>query len=452
MIQNKGARIAALWRVLRARARIAFAQSLLRRNRPGCSPRVARRDACATIGEGTSTRRLRNSVTLALLALASPIIPADQARGDDFSRITGPFLGELLHRADAHTRASLTLAELDNLPEVLPRARAAFLLVKTDEGNAAKLLVSSGLRKPKPGAKPPALVPVLVLERLETLDGTKYLSFKARGKEIVLFGEFAFDLDSGQVVPEGMGGDIVFTAAGGDGPRLVTLGDARLCTFDRSVLPPAVARGRPSSGRTVEPGDFAGSYQLFANGQWSGKLEIEIKEGTEVAGRFRSDLNGSVYPVSGTVAADKPQRIGFTIQFPRAEQVYDGLLWTEGKNVIAGNLAMLERPYSFVAIRDGASLASSDLAVEPSQDLPKRSGHRVVVVLQENTDRVVADGRQRMPAELADALTEARSSEAATEVLLRVPADIPFERINAIVETIRKAGIDTIRVAPAVER
>ncbi len=183
-----------------------------------------------------------------LLTAGYNVVFPVRARGDDFSRIAGSFLSDLMRRSDARSHVSLTTAELEALPEVLPRVRSAFLIVKTDEGNLAKLLVSSGLRKPKPGAKASALVPVLVLERLETLESSKYLSFKARGKEIVLFGEFPYDLDSGQVVPDGMGGDIVFRSAGENRARVSAVGDTRIYTFGRSVQPPPVARGRPSSG------------------------------------------------------------------------------------------------------------------------------------------------------------------------------------------------------------
>jgi len=295
------------------------------------------------------------------LLLANLAAFAAELRGDEFSGIAGPFLPELMRRTDVRSYASLSIGELEARPEVLPRVRSAFLIVKTDEGNLAKLLVSPGFRKRRPPAKSSALVPVLVLERFETSEAPNYWKFTARGKEIVLFAEFPFDLDSGQVVPEGMGGDVVFRSEAGKGPCLVALGESRIYTFNRSVTPPAVAAGRPSSGAAIEPGDFNGAYHLIANGQWSGALEIRVKEGGEVTGSLRSELNGSVYPVSGKISADKPQRIGFTIQFPRAQQVYDGLLWTEGKNVFAGTLTMLERPYSFVAIREGASLGGEEV-------------------------------------------------------------------------------------------
>jgi len=398
-------------------------------------------------GRGT----LLGFLTIGALVTANLVVIANGVRGDDFSRIAGPFLAELIRRSDARSHVSLTTGEIEALPEVLPRVRSALLIIKTDEGNLAKLLVSPGLRKQKPGATPSPVLPVLVLERLETLETNKYFAFKARGKEIVLFGDFPYDLDSGQVVPEGMGGDIVFTSVGGNGPRLRALGETQIYTFDRSVLPPEVARGRPSAGRVVSAGDFTGSYYLIANGQWSGHLEIDVKEGGEITGRFRSDLNGSVYPVSGKLAADKPQRIGFTIQFPRAQQDYDGLLWTEGKNVIAGTFTMLERPYSFVAVRDGASLAGPEAELEPAQNVAPTQGRRTVIVLEDGSDRVSVDGMSRTSGELVEALTQALKTDRATEVLLRVPDAVPFERVSRTVKAVRQAGIITIRVASSVE-
>ena len=52
------------------------------------------------------------------------------------------------------------------------------------------------------------------MERFETIDAGDRRSFKARGKEFTLFDGFQFDLDAGQVVPEGLGGDIVFLTQG----------------------------------------------------------------------------------------------------------------------------------------------------------------------------------------------------------------------------------------------
>jgi hypothetical protein len=96
----------------------------------------------------------------------------------------------------------------------------------------------------------------------------------------------------------------------------------------------------------------------MANGQWSGTLALAVDAAGAVTGQFRSDRNGSAYPVTGKVSAEVPQKIDFSIQFPRARQIYEGYLWTEGKNAIAGSVSMLDHPYGFIAVREGTSLAT----------------------------------------------------------------------------------------------
>ena len=137
---------------------------------------------------------------------------------------------------------------------------------------------------------------------------------------------------------------------------MTALGKNRLYPIDKPLPIPPASPGRPSPGPTVAPSDFNGRYTLIANGQTSGALEIAVDAGGAVTGRFRSDRNGAVYPVSGTIAADLPRRIEFEIRFPRSRQLFDGLLWTEEKNVFAGTVQIQEHPYSFVAVREGAAL------------------------------------------------------------------------------------------------
>jgi hypothetical protein len=312
---------------------------------------------------GRSVRRLtlRSAV---LMAVGVVICPSLRASFDDFAQLDGLVAFDLPRRADTRSRAAITLRDLEALPPVLRGERAALVLAQTDQGNLAKLLVSGGFRRRKPEENASELIPVLILERFETLNGGDRRSFTARGKDVALFDGFQFDLDAGQVVPEGMGGDLAFSARAAEGPSLTGLGKNRLFTIEKPLSLSAPSAGKPSSGRAVLPGDFAGRFLLVANGQWSGSLDLAVEAAGDVTGHFRSDLNGSVYAVSGKVAAEVPQRIDFTIQFPRAKQSYQGLLWTEGKNVFAGTMTMLEHPYSFVAIREGAKLAPEGAALE----------------------------------------------------------------------------------------
>ena len=138
---------------------------------------------------------------------------ATAASGDEFGRLEGPVLFDLASgaAADAHAAIDRSVSSR-RLPQVLRDERAALVIAKTDSGNLAKMLVSPGFRKLKPSEKDGPLVPVLVIERFETIDAGDRRSFKARGKDLTLFDGFQFDLDAGQVVPAGLGGDIVFVS------------------------------------------------------------------------------------------------------------------------------------------------------------------------------------------------------------------------------------------------
>jgi biopolymer transport protein ExbD len=372
------------------------------------------------------------------------------AVGDEFGRLEGGPFFELPQRRDAHSHTLLTFRDLEALPEVLRGERSALVLAQTDEGNLAKLLVSTGLRRIAREGSEPKVVPVLVLERYETLDAGDHVSWKARGKDVTLFDGFQFDLDAGQVVPEHLGGDILFSIGGEQGPRLVALGRNRLYTFEKPVTAPPLTPGRPSSGRTVQPGDFAGRYRLIANGQWSGTLDLSVDSARTVSGHFRSDSSGSVYPVTGKVAAEPPREIRFEIQFPRARQSYQGLLWTEDKNAFAGTLTMLDHPYSFIAIREGATLDPEGIDLDSRRDrmVPGQPNRRVVS-MEQGSDRYTLDGVEQSLAELKEALSQAVKAHPGTGVTLQVPESVPFERVRQTVEAIRAAGVSSIRLAPA---
>jgi len=91
-------------------------------------------------------------------------------------------------------------------------------------------------------------VPVLILDRFETVDSLDRRSFKARGKGVTLFEGLHYDLDSGQVVPDRMGGDVcVRSFMGGAEPGLRSgWGASRLYTWKPAV---ASKSGRLPDGR-----------------------------------------------------------------------------------------------------------------------------------------------------------------------------------------------------------
>lgn len=381
------------------------------------------------------------SVVAATIALAMP------CGADEFDRIVGPPLFAIPQAKPDRGTKQLSLRTIESLPEVVRGERSAFIVATTDQGNLAKLLVSPGLRKMAVPGKEPASILVLNLDRYEAIDAGDRVSRKARGRDVVLFAGFEIDLDSGQVVPPGFGGDIAFVNDGADGPRLTAIGSNMLYPMEKPLTLPASSPGRPSPGPAVLASDFNGRFYLSANGQTSGALELTVSAEGIVAGRFRSDRNGAIYPVEGKVAGDLSRRIEFTIQFPRSHQTFDGLLWTEEKNVFAGTAQILEHPYSFVAIREGSSLLPEMIdAPRPGQAAsPTGTGTRVVT-LEVKPDRYGLDGASRSAEELSADLTASASSRRASSVLLRVPATVSYGRVDQAIRLIRQAGIADIRL------
>jgi hypothetical protein len=287
------------------------------------------------------------------LALVIGLCVRGFATEGEFDDLDGSSLFDIPGRAGTREATALSYRELEALPPALSDERAALVIVKTSQGNLAKILLTAGFKKAESGE---SAVPVLILERFETIDSLDRRGFKARGRGVTLFDGLQYDLDSGQVVPDKMGGDIVCAPRPASEPGLKALGSCRLYTLEKPVPRRPPAAGLPSSGRAILATDFSGRFDLVADGQWSGRLDLAVDADSAVSVSFRSEKNGATYRVTGKAGEGAPQRIRFEIQFPRARQAYDGLIFSEGKNVIAGTVLMLDREYSFVAVRDGASL------------------------------------------------------------------------------------------------
>lgn len=287
--------------------------------------------------------RPRTTALLLLVGLAT------QAFADQFEAIDGRAVLALTKAPDARPVSRLTFAEVGARPALLKDTRSTLLFAVTSRGNVARLLVSPELRKPGEGGGPP--FPVFVLDRADTFDAADLGARIARGRDVVLFPGFAYDLDTAQVVPEGQGGDLSVTKGG---PTLVALPGVTLFAPDRPPTPADPSVPRPTPGRAVVPADFAGRYRLAADGRWAGTLDLKVDADLAVSGRFRSDAQGSSYPVTGGVSADPTttNRVVLTVKFPRAQGEFDGYLWTEGKGAIAGTFRLLDRTYGFFAVRE----------------------------------------------------------------------------------------------------
>lgn len=325
-------------------------------------------------------------------------------------------------------RAGLGFRDLEALPQVLRDSRSALLIVRTDQGNLARLLVSPGFRKPTAPGQP--LRPILVLERFDVFDGGNDAGRLARGKNMVLFAGFQVDLDSGQVVPAGLGGDLLFAQRGEEDGAVSAVGRATIFTLEKAPELPAPAAGTPSDGKIARPEDFNGRFRLAAGGQWSGLLELAVDAAGSVSGSFLSDASGSSYAVSGKVDDQLHQKIQFTIQFPRARQDYQGILWTSGKQVIAGTLTMQNQESSFVAVREGSRLNLGEdpeamATVAPGKPLSTWLRVRV----ETEPDRYSLGTTRKTGAELTEWLARAVKGAPVVKVLIVAPESAPYERV-----------------------
>lgn len=301
---------------------------------------------------------MRRLVLLAVLLLAAT------AEADDYERIEGRLLADLPGSPAAERREALTFGDLAGLPTVLEGSRSALVIATTDRGNPARLLVAPGFFK-DPGADGDAEpVPILILERFDTFEagGGSAPNRLATGRSVFLFDGFAFDLDAGQVVPEGLGGDLAFRDAEEGEPRLVPIGEAAIYTLTAAPEFPEAAEGRPSPGREILPGDYAGRYRLDADGEITGVLDLAV-DGRDAKGKFRSDETGNVYDVRGTVEEGRDPLLRFTIRYPRSEHEFTGRLFRGDKGAMAGSALLLDQEAGFFAIREGGTNSEEEATV-----------------------------------------------------------------------------------------
>ena len=391
---------------------------------------------------------MREAIRWSLVVAVLGAILGTPVQGDQFELLDGRALTKLLEGPQVANRASLSFSDIGAMPALLPDSRAALVVVRTDLGNPARLLLVPELRKPPVGTEGPPR-PILVVERLDTFDSGDLATRLSSRRDVALFDGMPIDLDTGQVVPPGQGGDLVFRTDG-DNLRLEPLGSTRLFTLTVAPTFEPSETPRPSPGRAIVPGDFAGHYRLFANGQWSGTLDLKVAARGIVTGRFRSDLHGTTYPVTGQVALDQPGLLRFAISLPRARQEFDGYLYGEGKGAMAGTLTLLDRTFGFFAVREGGKYAPEGRDLGPlaiaDTDQPRR------LTLELASDGAIRLAAQSVPLDQLAATLKPLAEpvgDAPAWVLIVASPDLRMGGLAPVVAAIHEAGIATIRVDQA---
>jgi hypothetical protein len=285
-------------------------------------------------------------VLLLTLVVAGLSAPVPMPKPDAFDWYINPVLAKAISAEGVREVARLSPDEIGDHDRVLPALPYAFLIVKTNQGRNAKLLVQAGKQK----VEGDRFLPILMVERYLTYKEGEEETILARGQGVSLYPGFRLSLDLGQVVPEELGGDLRFVVDG-DKAHLEPVGKARLYLVTKG-LPDAAPKKRPKVvvKEPFEPRYFNGTYRLYDDGRRSGRLVLKVDDDNNVTGGYYSDKDGQKYEVRGRVG-NPPHSIQFTVVLPRTEQVFQGWLFTADGKTLAGSSRMLNREAGFYAVR-----------------------------------------------------------------------------------------------------
>ena len=280
-----------------------------------------------------------------LLAVSAAVVLSSQSqtvRADAFDDHTAYWL----RKGTEGTTAFENLAMRDalRLKPISPRITSPCLVVRTDEDNWAKAIVTWGFRKGKEDR-----IPVIVIERFVTYRGDRENLTSAKGENVMLFPGFGFNFDIGQIVPVGSGqGEDVIAIEQGD---LKPAEGVKLHGLNGPATPPREDQKypHPNEHPGVLPTDFAGKWEVHIDGRWAGRWELDVEE-RQIFGRFVSDETESVYEIAGKILA-LPHNAKLNIELANAAQTVDAFLWTKDKAAMAGTVMMADRRIGFYALR-----------------------------------------------------------------------------------------------------
>jgi hypothetical protein len=269
------------------------------------------------------------------------------ARADSFDNYTNPLLARAAKSPGAEKLQQLTTDKMVENNNVLPGVPGTFVIVKTNDGRWAKLLLQIARQK----ISAEESVPILLIERLVTFREGDERTVHAAGKNARLFGDFRYSADFAQVVPAALGGDLRFVADK-DGERVEPVGKAELYLMTKHLAEVDPKRApRPAIGTTFEPRFFAGVYKLYDDGRRSGELHLKVHENGDVTGDYYSDKDGKKYDVEGKAGTPSAHAIEFKVFYPQTFQTFQGLMFTGDGRAITGSSKLLNTETGFYAVR-----------------------------------------------------------------------------------------------------
>ena len=144
----------------------------------------------------------------------------------------------------------------------------------------------------------------------------------------------------------------------------------------------------------------------------------------------------------GQTSKAPSNQIELSVQFPRSELTLAGWLWTEGKTAFAGSAKLDDRPFGFVAIRQGAVLVAPEHLVAGDADHATPD-----LLLEVDHEGVVhRDGQVLSPAGLPAILASIRERVETPVVRFQVDPNCPFSILNKLLSGLEELGPVDIRL------
>lgn len=287
-------------------------------------------------------RKLSRPVIVSAIAAFLFAIVHSASAIDIFDRHDAAILKQVVEGGTSQTEVSQ--AQVAKLKPLAKNIESTCLIVETNGGNLAKVLVSWGFRKQRQAEKP---IPVLMLDRYVTYEQGRGDTSLANGTNVMIFPGFKFDFDLGQIVPDGFDADIEFTDKG----AIRCLDTAKVHLVNGSQLP--VTEEPPpvkKKGELISPEDFTGIWSVDGDGRFIGEWDLTVNEEGQASGKFLSAETKSSYPISGQIGG-LPHQIKLTIQFNNAIQVVEAYLWTKDQSKMAGSFSLAGRKFGISATR-----------------------------------------------------------------------------------------------------
>jgi hypothetical protein len=281
------------------------------------------------------------------LLVACVLLPVP-LQADTYDRYTNSVLTKAYESPQVRQIPQLTPQLVVAHNDLFQETGAVLLIVRTNQGNNAKLLVQ--FAKQKLGM---TSVPMALLERATSYKPGTERALQAVTPLVHLYHGFQFNLDLGQVVPAELGGDLRYidTPQGG---ALEPVKNAKLYLVTRH-LPGTEAKksaARGALGEAYDPASLAGTYKLHDDGRRSAILDLKLDAEGNLTGRYTSDQSGREYEVTGKVTPTAKHQISFTVTFPNTKQEFTAYVFTKDASAICGSTKLQGQEFGFYAVRE----------------------------------------------------------------------------------------------------